>query len=287
MSTIAVCQIRIEVGAVEANRRAAESAVEQASDAGAEFVVLPELCDSGYVFSSRAEAVALAESVEHSATLQGWSALCERLGLVVVGGFCERAVTGELYNSAAVIDPSGVRCVYRKAHLWDREKLVFSAGSAPPTVVETAVGRVAALICYDLEFPEWVRQVALGGADLIAAPTNWPWSSRPEAERPAEVVKAQADAAVNGVVVAVADRCGEERGVRWVGGSAIIGIDGYPLAGPVLDDRPALLLADVDLSRARNKRIGAHNDLFSDRRESIYVLNNESRRGAATPSDVG
>src|SRR5208282_6722030 len=133
---------------------------------------------------------------------------------------------GRLYNSAALVDSAGTRAVYRKAHLWDKEKLVFTPGDAPPPVVGTEFGRVAVMICYDLEFPEWVRLAALDGADLIAAPVNWPAVSPPAAppnaaERPAEVIKAQAAAATNGVFVAVADRCRAERGVSWISGSMI------------------------------------------------------------------
>ncbi len=272
MTTVAVCQLGPQIGEVEANRRAIEASVSDAAAAGARLVVLPELCDTGYVFTSREEAEALVDSAKESGTLASWRALALRFDLVLVGGFCERSDTGELYNSAAIVDRSGVRCVYRKAHLWDREQLVFVAGETLPPVVETDVGRIGVLICYDLEFPEWVRKVALAGADLVAAPTNWPSGPRPAGERPAEIVKVQADAAVNGVYIAVADRCGEERGVTWVSGSAIIGPDGYPLAGPVLEDHPAVLVADVDLGRARDKRLSEHNDLFLDRRESIYAL---------------
>jgi hypothetical protein len=80
-----------------------------------------------------------------------------------------------------------------------------------------------------------------------------------------------AAAAGNGVFVAVADRCRAERGVSWISGSAIIGPDGYPLAGPVLADRPAVLAAACDLSRARDKRVSARNDLLADRRPALYA----------------
>ncbi len=132
------------------------------------------------------------------------------------------------------------------------------------------MGRVALMICYDLEFPEWVRLAALDGADLIAAPVNWPSVSWPAGERPAEVLKAQAAAATNGIFVAVADRCRTERGVSWISGSVIIGPDGYPLAGPVLADRPAVLHAVCDLSRARDKQLAGDNDLLADRRPDLY-----------------
>jgi predicted enzyme related to lactoylglutathione lyase len=127
------------------------------------------------------------------------------------------------------------------------------------------------MVCYDLEFPEWTRLAALDGADLIAAPVNWPGYSWPEGERPAEVVKAQAAAAANGVFVAVADRCRTERGVSWISGSLIASPEGYTLAGPVLADRPAVLTAACDLPRARDKRVSGRNDLLADRRPELYT----------------
>ena len=79
-----------------------------------------------------------------------------------------------IYNSVAVVDPTGLRGVYRKAHLWDSENAVFDRGDDLPLVVDTEHGRIGVMICYDIEFPEWVRAVALSGADLLCAPVNWP-----------------------------------------------------------------------------------------------------------------
>ena len=275
-TVIAVAQLAITIGEPDANRKAAAAAVTEAAAAGARLVVLPELCDSGYVFgavaqAAQAEAGALASPADDSETLRQWRALAAEHQLTIVGGFCERGADGKLYNSAAMVDSSGTRAVYRKAHLWDQEKLVFTPGDGPPPVVDTAVGRVGVMICYDVEFPEWVRLAAIKGADLIAAPVNWPYAARPAGERPAEVIKAQAAAATNGVFVAVADRCQDERGVSWISGSLIAGPDGYPLAGPVLEDRPAVLTATCDLPKARDKSLDGDNDLLADRRPSLYT----------------
>ena len=273
-TVVAVAQLAITVAEPDANRRAAADAVAEAAAGGAQFVVLPELGDSGYVFDAAdpaAEARGLATPVTDSATLQLWQALAGRHRLVIVGGFCELGADGRLYNSAALVDGSGTRAVYRKAHLWDTEKIPFTPGDAAPPVVDTEFGRVAVMVCYDLEFPEWTRLVALDGADLIAAPVNWPGYRWPAGERPAEVIKAQAAAAANGVFVAVADRCRTERGVSWISGSLIVGPDGYPLAGPVLADRPAVLTAACELRRARDKAVSGHNDLLADRRPELYA----------------
>jgi predicted amidohydrolase len=284
LAVIAVAQLAIAVGEPEANREAAAHAVAEAADVGARLVVLPELCDSGYVFGDvdpAAEARGLASTVDDSVTLRQWRSLAAAHQLLIVGGFCELGADGRLYNSAAVVDASGTMAVYRKAHLWDKEKLVFTPGDAPPPVVSTELGRIAVMICYDLEFPEWVRLPALEGADLIAAPVNWPAVSWPAGERPGEVIKAQAAAATNGVFVAVADRCRVERGVSWISGSVIVGPDGYPLAGPVLADRSAVLTVACDLSRARDKRLAGDNDLLADRRPDLYLIAAQPRGAPA------
>jgi len=270
MTVIATVQLGITVGDPEANLEATAGAVAAAASAGARLVILPELSDSGYVFTGEPETRSLATPAD-GRTLTRWRHLAAAHQVVIAGGFCELGGDGRLYNSAAVVDAAGVLAVYRKAHLWDAESLVFSPGDGPPPVVNTPFGRVGLMICYDLEFPEWTRLAALGGADLIAAPVNWPATGRPEHERPAEVIKAQAAAAVNGVFVAVADRCRTERGVGWISGSVIIGPGGFPLAGPVLADRPALLSADCDLLAARDKSVSPNNDLLADRRPELYA----------------
>jgi predicted amidohydrolase len=269
VTTIAVCQLPLTAGAPEANRAVAREAIGRAVAAGARLVVLPELVNSGYVFAHPGEARELAEHVT-GATVREWGALARDHGLVVVGGFCERDDDGAVRNSAVLVDAYGTRAVYRKAHLWGDEPDHFVPGAEPPPVVETALGRVGLLICYDAEFPEWVRVPALAGADLLAVPANWPAGTVPPGERSVLVVGVQAAAYANRVFVALADRCGAERGTGWTGGSVIVGPEGYPLAGPVLADRPGMLVADCDLPRARDKSLGPRNDIHADRRSDLY-----------------
>jgi len=270
VTVVAACQLGLAVGEAEANRAVAAAAAEQAAANGAELVVLPELCDSGYVFADAAEARALATPAADSPTLRQWQGLATRHATTIAGGFCELGEDGLVYNSAALVGRDGVLAVYRKAHLWDAEKLVLTPGHAPPPVVALPFGRVGLMICYDLEFPEWVRIAALGGADLLAAPVNWPAMPVPAGERPCDVIRVQADACVNGMFIAVADRCRAERGVSWVGGTVIVGPDGYPLAGPVTGEQPAILVAPCDLAQARDKKISERNDVIADRRPPLY-----------------
>jgi 5-aminopentanamidase len=274
---VACCQLAPVLGEPAVNRELTADAVTSAVARGASIVVLPELASSGYVFESQAEARASAETADGE-TVTGWARLAAEHGIVIVGGFCE-ASGGEVFNSAALVDPDGLRGVYRKAHLWDEEKRWFSPGSAAPPVVATRFGRIAMMICYDLEFPEWVRLPALAGAQLLCAPTNWPAFPRPDGERPMEVVRVQADAAVNRMFIAACDRIGEERGVGWVGGSVIVDADGWPLAatGQAAGRNPAdvtsgpvTIAAECQLDEALDKAVGPNNDVQADRRPELY-----------------
>src|SRR5260221_13197974 len=262
------CQLAPARGAPGVSRELAADAVARGAAQGASVVVLPELVSSGYVFDSRAEAQASAEAADGE-TVTLWARLAASHEIVIVGGFCETAAGG-LFNSAALVDPDGLRCVYRKAHLWDKEGLWFTPGSAAPPVMSTRFGRIAVMICYDLEFPEWVRLPALDGAQLLGAPVNWPAFPRPNGERPAEIVRVQADAAVNRIFIAACDRTGEERGVAWVGGSVIVDADGWPLAGAALASGPVTIFAECQLGDALDKATGPANNVHADRRPGLY-----------------
>ena len=234
---VACAQLAPAIGDLAGSAAHVAAAIDAAVAAGARLVVLPELCLSGYAFASADEARSLA--VEPSRPAE-WA----RPGAVVVGGFAELGGDGRLYNSAAVVDGSGVRAVYRKAHLWDREPAFFAAGDAPPPVVETAVGRVAPLVCFDLFFPEWVRVAALAGADVLCVPGNWPRLPVAAGERPMQMLRAMVAAEANGVVVATCDRAGEERGALWAGASCICAPDGS-LVARAAGFEPELVVADV------------------------------------------
>lgn len=267
VTRIACRQLAPRIADLPANRTASVDAVREAVAAEADVVVLPELVTSGYVFASREEAAAVAITPAHP-VFADWAAEAARGGALVIAGFCEQGADGRLYNSAAVVDASGVLAVYRKTHLWDREKLVFTPGDEPPPVVDTPFGRIGVLVCYDLEFPELTRSLALRGADLIAVPTNWPLVGRPPGERPPEVVIAMATARINRVFVACCDRTGTERGQEWMAGTTLVDESGWVLAAT---EEAALVVADVDLARARTKTLTPLSDALADRRPELYA----------------
>ena len=266
---LAVCQLAIDVDDPEGNRSAVERAVDQAAADGAELIVLPELSTSGYVFADHSEGWSRSEALD-GPSVELFRRLSARHRVVLVAGFCERGPGDTIFNSAVLVEDGELRTCYRKTHLWDAEKLWFSAGDEPAPVVATRLGRIAVMICYDLEFPEFVRAAALSGAELIAGPSNWPLGpARPVGERPVEMAKAQANAACNRVYLVVADRAGAERGQEWIGGSLVCDPDGYPITEPALG-RAVTLMAEVDLSRSADKTVTGRNDAFGDRRPELY-----------------
>ena len=266
---VACCQLSLAVGDAEGNRAKVRSAISDAARAGARVVVLPELANTGYMFADIDELRAAAEPL-NGPTVTEWANLAAQHGLIIVGGFAELGDGGLVYNSAVLVDASGVRTRYRKAHLWNREKdNLFTPGSDLPPVVNTAVGRIGVMICYDLEFPEWVRTVALDGAELLCAPVNWPLYPAPNGERPTEIVKIQAGATANRIFIAAAARVGHERGQAWLGGSVIVDADGFPLTEIQLDTE-TIVLATINLADARDKAISERNNVQTDRRPELY-----------------
>ena len=266
-STIRVtcCQLAPVLGDLAGNRALTVRAITDAVAGGADVVVLPELATSGYCFDSAAQLDSVAVTADHE-VFTDWSAAAG--SAVVIGGFAERGPGGVMYNSSVVVDHTGVRAVYRKIHLWDSEKLWFAEGTEPPPVVDTDHGRIGLLICYDLEFPELVRSLALRGADLLAVPTNWPLVETPAGEHVPEVMIGMAAARVNRVFIACADRTGVERGQHWNEGTSVLSASGW-----VLDSVGAgtgFATADLDLAEARDKNISGRNHLFDDRRPALY-----------------
>jgi predicted amidohydrolase len=267
---IACCQISPDVEAPATSAALAREAIAAAVSQGAQIVVVPELCTSGYVFREREEARAAATAPDGE-LLQGWATEAARGDALVVGGFCELASDGRLFNSSALVDGSGVVAVYRKVHLWDEERFWFTPGDSPAPVVDTRHGSIGLAVCYDLEFPELTRGLALQGAELIVLPTNWPRDDAPPDGRPVLHSLAAMTAYWNKLFVAVCDRCGTERGLEFEGGSVIAGPDGALRAGPVADRGARTLYADCDLTQAADKRTSEHNDAFADRRPAQYV----------------
>lgn len=268
---VACVQMNPGIGETQRNVERSLAFVADAAARGAGLVVLPELCNTGYVFETRDEAFALAEPVPDGPTTRRWLEAARRHRLTIVAGITER--DGDvLYNSAVVVGPDGFIGTYRKNHLWGAENLFFERGNLGVPVFRIGAGRIACAICYDIWFPEIFRLAALQGADLLCVPTNWvPMPSQPEGMLVMANVLAMGGAHSNSMFVACADRVGHERGQPFLGNSVIVSHAGWPVAGPASADGEEIIVADLNLSDARRKRtLNDFNQLLRDRRTDVY-----------------
>lgn len=269
--TLAVLQMEPVFGETSSNVARSLALIEEAAGKGAQVIVLPELCNTGYMFQSRAEAAALAEPVPAGPSSRAWIEIAARLNLHIVAGITE-ADTGRLYNSAVIIGPEGYLATYRKLHLWGDEALYFTPGDLGIPVIDTPLGRLSCHICYDCWFPEVWRLQAMQGAELICVPTNWvPIPGQdPNREAMANIIVMGA-AHSNSLFVAAADRVGTERGQPFIGQSLIVSQTGWPVAGPASATDEEMLIATVNLAEARRKRNwNDFNQPLRDRRTDLY-----------------
>ncbi len=269
---VACVQMEPRVGHKADNMARGLQLITEAAAAGARLVVLPELCNSGYVFETREEALEAGEPVPDGPSCKAWMNAAAENDVMIVAGIAER-VGDVLYNSAAIVGPDGCLGTYRKNHLWGIEKQFFESGDLGVPVFEIEGGRFACAICYDMWFSEIYRMAAISGADLLCVPTNWV----PMRDQPANLpimsnLLAMGGAHTNALFIAAADRVGVERGQPFLGNSLIVGPNGWPVAGPASCDHEELLIADLDLSEARRLRqLNSFNHVLDDRRPQVYA----------------
>jgi predicted amidohydrolase len=272
-SQIKVACIQMEpiVGCKQDNIAKSLELIGRAADNGARLIVLPELCNSGYVFETREEAYGLAEPLPEGETCGTWMRIAAERRLYLVAGVAE-CEGHALYNSAVVIGPEGYIGKFRKVHLWNEENLFFEPGNLGFPVFQTSIGRIGTFICYDGWFPESYRLCALQGADIVCIPTNWvPIPGQdPKREAMANIL-CMAGAHSNSLFVAAADRVGVERGQHFNGQSIIVSYTGWPLGGPASPDKEEIIYAEVNLADARRKRNwNEYNQVLRDRRIDVY-----------------
>jgi predicted amidohydrolase len=247
-------------GDVPANLATIRRVATHAATEGARLVVFPELFTTGYNMGSRLRE--LAEPVP-GPSLDAIGAAAADAGIAILTGFCER--DGErLFNSAVLVErDGGLRAVHRKCHLFGAmEGELFTPGDARATAELDGL-RLGILICYDVEFPEAVRALALAGAELVAVPTTLmaPHDLVARAMVPVR-------AAENQVFVAYANRTGAEGDLAYIGQSCIVGPDGADLARAGRNGEE-LLLADLDPAAIMRAR--AAYCYLGERRPELYA----------------
>jgi predicted amidohydrolase len=237
---------------------------------GVKLLVFPECILTGYVYKSRREVQEAALDIE-GPELAVLIRTCAELEVHAVVGFLERG-DGHIYNSAALIGPAGLIGVYRKRHLpfTSADRFTTRSDDLDLAIYDTPLGRIGLSICYEIRFPEVIRTLALGGADIIALPTAWPVESAILAD-----LFTRVRAAENFVYLVVANHCGRERDVEFLGSSQIVTPFGEVAAHA--GSTESCVTASVDVSLARNKRIVFSEGDFevspwADRRPEAYRL---------------
>lgn len=272
---VAVVQTNPKLGDLSHNLEQTIHHSKVAALEGAKLVVFPECSLTGYCFDSE-------EEVRNNAITVGaqWTetlvAVSRQSDVCIVVGFLE-AFADTTYNSLLVIGPNGIVGTYRKVHLPNLGVDNFvSPGSGPFSLIETPVGNLGVLICYDARFPEHARILALQGADILVHITNLPITAASQVDYllPARAIE-------NRVFVLSSDRVGEERGFRFLGRSSIFGVNGETLAQANETDE-TIIYSELDLRLSREKKVfypasqgkpvDHVNDLVGARRPDLYSL---------------
>jgi N-carbamoylputrescine amidase len=256
----------------EQNLATSEAGIRDAAEKGARLVLLQELHASLYFCQHESTALFdLAETIPGPST-EFLGKLAKELGVVIVGSLFERRAPGLYHNTAVVLEKDGTLVGrYRKMHIPDDpgyyEKFYFTPGDASTpgfTPIQTSVGKLGVLVCWDQWYPEAARLMALAGADLLLYPTAIGWNpddveDEQLRQREAWVTIQRAHAVANGLPVLVANRVGIEtdptgqtRGSRFWGHSFVAGPQGEFLAKA--GDGPDVLVVDIDLGRSEDVR---------------------------------
>jgi predicted amidohydrolase len=236
-----------------------------------DIIVLPELCTTGYSFLSAEEALAAAEGPDGE-SIAFFKQLAIAHQAMVVAGFAEKS-GGKAFNSAVIVSPGEAPKIYRKTHLFYRERVCFSEGDSGFFVVQHPVKdcRIGIMICNDWRYPEAARSLALLGADVIACPSNLVsdvWR-----------IGMPTRAFENKVFLAVANRCGTEirqledgstQSLTFTGGSALYSYTSE-ITGQADRTEERVLTFKIDPLLTRDKSFNAFNDLLKDRRPELYI----------------
>ncbi len=226
----------------------------------ADLLVIPELANSGYNFTSRKQAEASAEELDRSDFLAFLTEQAREHDLYLAAGMNELE-SGKLFNTAVLVGPQGLIGKYRKVHLFWNEPDFFEKGDLGFPVFDIGIARIGLLVCFDWMFPEAWRILALRGADIIAHPSNL---VLPFARQAVPV-----HGLINRTYVVTANRYGTEGTVTFSGNSFISDPLGKLLcsAGPRGDE---VGMARIDLTLARDKNVTPRNHALNDRSPADY-----------------
>ncbi|BBN81527.1 apolipoprotein acyltransferase [Pseudoalteromonas sp. A25] len=269
------------------NATKTEQGIRDAANQGAKLVVLQELHRSLYFCQTEdTDLFDLAESIPGPST-DLYGKLAKELNIVIVTSLFEKRATGLYHNTAVVIESDGsIAGKYRKMHIPDDpgfyEKFYFTPGDLGFTPIQTSVGKLGVLVCWDQWFPEAARLMAMAGAELLIYPTAIGWDPRDDdaeqiRQRDAWIISQRAHAVANGVPVISVNRVGHEQdpsgqsaGIQFWGNSFVAGPQGEMLAHGS-ETQEQTLVVEIDQARSesvrriwpylRDRRIDQYQDL--------------------------
>jgi len=274
-------------GSRDGNLDAIEAGLREAAKAGVELVLLQELHNGPYFCQRESvDVFDLAETIPGPGT-ERIGKLAEELKLVVIASIFEKRATGLYHNTAVVFDRSReIAGKYRKMHIPDDpafyEKFYFTPGDLGFDPIQTSVGKLGVLVCWDQWYPEAARLMALAGADILFYPTAIGWDPNDDdaekaRQREAWITVQRGHAVANGLPLLSCNRTGYEAdpsnvgsGIQFWGSSFVAGPQGEFIAQAGTEGRE-LLICDVDMERSehvrriwpflRDRRIDAYGDL--------------------------
>lgn len=279
-------------GGAEANLTVIEARVAEAANQGAQLVLLQELHNTAYFCQEEnVDVFDLAELIPGPST-ERLAALAKRHRVVLVSSLFEKRATGLYHNTAVVFEADGsIAGKYRKMHIPDDpgfyEKFYFTPGDLGFEPIQTSVGKLGVLVCWDQWYPEAARLMALAGAELLLYPTAIGWDPDDEQDekdrqRMAWILSQRGHAVANGLPVLSCNRTGHETsplgasGIDFWGSSFVTGPQGELLA-EASSDAAEILYAELDMARSehvrriwpflRDRRIDAYADLLKRYRD--------------------
>ncbi len=236
-----------------------------------DLLVLPELVNSGYLFSNKEELEELSEDIYSGKFCNSLKEICSEKNCFIVSGICERD-GDKFYNSSVVVYPDKKIFVYRKIHLYDNEKKWFTPGNLDLEVYEIkskdfGTVKIGMMICFDWIFPEIARTLALKGAQIICHPSNLVMQYCQTAMF--------ARALENHVFTITANRIGKDikpdNEISFTGESVIVNPEGeYLHTGS--RDKEECVIVNINPDDALDKNINSNNNLFKDRRKEFYKI---------------
>lgn len=274
-------------GDAEANLARIETHVAEAARRGARLVLLQELHNGLYFCQQQCVSqFELAEPIPGPST-ERLGRLAREHGVVIVASLFERRGAGLYHNTAVVLEKDGsIAGKYRKMHIPDdpgfNEKFYFTPGDTGFHPIDTSVGRLGVMVCWDQWYPEGARLMALAGAELLLYPTAIGWDpedaqDEKDRQRNAWILSHRGHAVANGLPVLSCNRVGHEpspigrSGIDFWGSSHVLGPQGEVIAEAGTAE-PEILMAEVDLRRSedvrriwpflRDRRIDAYGDLL-------------------------